>query len=222
MGKVSATYASIAQSCPDTCELKNDGCYAQFGHTGMHVRRLDQSDKTSVQVAKEEAEAIDAAFKGGPVPQDGTKGGRDLRLHVAGDARNPTAAKKLGAAASRWRERGGGSVWSYTHAWRNVKRKLWGKDVSVLASVDKPEDAKAARKQGYTPAIVVPEHSSNKAFKSHGITWIPCLEQTIERSCTACRLCFQADELYKKKMGIAFAAHGSKTNSLKKKLKVIG
>lgn len=222
MGNVSATYASIQSTCPTTCQLRDKGCYAQTSYTGMIVRKLDKAKKTSVQAAIEEAALIDASFKGGQVPQDGAKGGRDLRIHVAGDARNPTAAQKLGEAAKRWRKRGGGDVWSYTHAWRVVKRKVWGKGVSVLASIDKPEQAKEARKQGYTPAVVVPEHKSNKAFKAHGITWIPCLEQTIGRSCTACRLCFKADMLYKNKMGIAFAAHGSKTNELKRKLTVIG
>lgn len=80
-----------------------------------------------------------------------------------------------------------------------------------------------ARKQGYAPAIVVPEFSGDRAFKMDGsdTKWIPCPAQTRGVGCSDCRLCFDADRLFNGDFGIAFAAHGPKKNNLKRHLKVV-
>src|SRR5260370_59541 len=168
--KADATYASIEASCPDSCVLKANGCYAQDGRVAIHVRRLDVEARGDI--VKAEVRAIDGSYRGGRVPK-----GRSLRLHVSGDARTTRAARSLSAAVRRWQARGGGVVWSYTHAWRDVKRAAWG-TVNVLASIENPRLAAAARRQGYTPALVVERHSSAKAYVSHGVRWIPCPQQT--------------------------------------------
>ena len=129
-----------------------------------------------------------------------------------------------GARAGK--KRGGGDCWTYTHAWMNVHRDTWS-HVSVLASIDKPEDAVEARKQGYAPAIVVSEFSSPKAFTLPGsdVKYIPCPAQTSpggkEIGCTECRLCFNADRLYENNFGIAFEAHGVRKNNVKRRLQLI-
>ena len=38
--KVDATYASIKATCPDTCSLKDEGCYAQTSFVGMVNARM--------------------------------------------------------------------------------------------------------------------------------------------------------------------------------------
>lgn len=38
---VSATYAP-QQTCPDSCELRNNGCYAEVGRIGLHTHRLNR------------------------------------------------------------------------------------------------------------------------------------------------------------------------------------
>lgn len=213
-GRVSATYASIAATCPAACPLRDSGCYAQSSHVGMIVRRLDAGAQgmSADDVATIEALAIDGAFSAGPVPQDGARGlGRPLRLHVSGDARTPRAAATLAAAARRWVARSGGPVWSYTHAWRRVARRNW-RGVSVLASVESTSDGSAALARGYAPAAVVASHPQDgKAFARHGVTWIPCPSQTRGIGCTDCRLCFDADALVARRSGISFAAHGAST-----------
>lgn len=223
---VSVTYAPIAVTCPDTCEMKGAGCYAQSGNVALHNRRVEteaaELGLTALETAQAEASAIDGAFRAG-VPQDGARGGRDLRLHVSGDCALPEGARALGKAARRWRARGGGAVWTYTHAWRTVPRAAWGRSVSVLASCDKPSEVAAARKRGYAVAIVVPEHAPDgKAWKdSAGNTWIPCPQQTREIPCTVCRLCLNADGLAARDAGIAFAAHGTSKNAIKRRLPLI-
>lgn len=217
--KVDATYASIEATCPKACPFKGEGCYAQMGYVAITTNKLDRGAEnlTAYQVAKVEADAINNSYNGGPVPA-----GRDLRIHVAGDARSSGCAKLIAKAVDRWKARGGNKVWSYTHAWRLVPRSAWGQ-VSILASVESVKDVKAARAQGYAPAIVVPEHPGDKAFYLEGskTKWIPCPAQTRNIGCTDCRLCFNADGLLKRNSGIAFAAHGAGSAKAKRQLPMV-
>jgi hypothetical protein len=217
--KVDATYVSIKVSCPKSCPLMGEGCYAQLSFVGITTHRLDEEAAgfSPLQAARAEAKAIDNSYKGGYVPER-----RDLRLHVAGDSRTIQGTRLINKAVGNWKARGGGDVWSYTHAWQHVTRQEWN-NVSILASVSSVGEVLAAREKGYAPAIVVGEHISEKAYKLEGsdTKWIPCPAQTREVGCSDCRLCFNADRLYKDNMGIAFAAHGIQKGSIKKRLQVI-
>jgi hypothetical protein len=221
--KVDATYASIKATCPSSCPLKDEGCYAQTSFVGMINQRMDRRAKQSspLDVARAEAKAIDDSYNGGPVPQ-----GRALRLHVSGDSRTILGTKIINAAIGRWQARGGGDCWNYTHAYRHVPRDIW-KNVSTLASVTTVKDIPVARANGYAPAIVVQEHLSEKAYTLPGseTKFIPCPAQTKpggkDIGCSDCRLCMKADWLFETNRGIAFAAHGSMKNSLKRRLNVI-
>lgn len=217
--KVDATYVSIAGSCPSSCELKDAGCYAQTSFVGMQVIRLNKESEgmSALQLARAEAKAIDNSYNSGAIPA-----GRSMRLHVAGDSRTVTGSKIINKAVGRWKERGGEDCWSYTHAWKNVSRDEWN-NVSMLASIKHIDDVKAARKQGYAPAMVVSEFDSPKTFKVKGCDtkWIPCPAQTKEVGCTDCKLCFNANRLYEGNFGIAFAAHGIKKNTIKRRLEVL-
>jgi hypothetical protein len=194
IGCAAATYVSIEVSCPKDCALRGNGCYAQYGHVAKHVRRLDREGASSLAAARDEA-ALIRAFE---------TQGRPLRLHVSGDCRTAAAARIVGSAAQDWRRRRGGAVWTYTHV---VPRAAWGPAVSVLASMEHAEDAKLARERGYAPALVVESHAARGKRRAGGVTWIPCAEETRGLSCTECRLCFDADGLRAKGLGIAFAAH---------------
>lgn len=83
----SATFASIETTCPDSCPFKDNGCMADGGFTRAQSKRLNSAARglSELQVIAEEARAIDLAFGGRDIPQDGARGGRDLRLHVGGD-----------------------------------------------------------------------------------------------------------------------------------------
>ena len=222
IGRVSTTYASIETSCPKTCVLYHTGeCYAQLGQVGMHVSRLDQVG-TPEETARAEARALDNLFKGGPVPQDGARGGRDLRLHTSGDARTKRAVSILAAAVERWYERGGGMAWTYTHAWNKVHRLFWN-GVSVLGSIDSLNQLSDVRAAMYAPARYVSEFPDHgKSWVEDGIRWIPCPAQLREDiACADCRLCMNADALYERNAGIAFAAHGVRSKMMRKRLAVV-
>lgn len=218
--KVDATYASIKATCSDTCPFRKDStCYAKQSFVGMIVKRLDRRARqhSPLVLARAEAAAIDGSYNGGKVPT-----GRACRLHVSGDSRTIAGTRLINNAVGRWRKRGGGDCWTYTHSHSHVPREEWS-NVSVLASIESTSQVAAVRKMGYAPAIVVPEHVSERAYMLPGsdTKWIPCVSQTRNISCVDCRLCFNADRLFESNMGIAFAAHGVKQNEIKRRLTVI-
>jgi len=218
--KVDATYSSIDGTCPNSCSLKNgNGCYAELSFVGMIVSRLNKEADglSALDIARAEAKAIDNAYNGGSVPDN-----KDMRLHVAGDSRTVAGSKLINSAVGRWKKRGGGNCWSYTHCWKTVARSNWH-HVSMLASVANVTEAKEAKLQGYASAIVVPDFPSDKVFSLEGsdIKWIPCPAQTRGVGCTDCKICMKSNWLFETNRGVAFAAHGVKKNIMKKHLKVL-
>jgi len=234
---VSSTYVSIEATCSPRCPFKGDGCYVDSGYTRVHSIEMNRAARgmTAEQVIAAEVELIDGAFRGRDIPQDGACGGRDLRLHVGGDVGNDAGAAMLNGAAYRWRyERRGGSIFTYTHAWRTVRRTAW-QNIAVLASVEKVADIARARARGYAAAIVVPSFpleerpasgelfaGTRKAFRMKGTDTkvVPCPAQTGDTTCVECRLCIDRD-LLAMNVTIAFAAHGMNSDKVRRSLPVI-
>lgn len=199
VGRVSATY--VAQnSCPASCVFRGSGCYAENGNVGFQTHRLnrDAEGMKALALAKNEAQAI-----------DGLSGRLPLRLHVVGDCTTDKCAQIVSGSADAYRLRHGSDVWTYTHAWREVKRSSW-QGVSVLASCETVADVKKAQSKGYGTAIVVTEHQQETAYVIDGQKLIPCPQQTGRAvNCEACKLCFRGDRLRDMKASIAFATHGA-------------
>lgn len=221
---VATTTTSIAATCSSTCPFKNAGCYVQQGLTKFRAKARDRAATglKPEEVIAEEVGLIDSAFRAGPVPQDGARGGRDLRLHEGGDVGSLTGALLLGAAGGRWLERGGGQVWTYTHWWREIPRSVWG-PISVLASVETPQDIEVARQAGYAAAIVVEKFPSDRAFSLPGTSAriIPCPAETGSVTCAACRLCIDRD-LLGMNAAIAFEPHGGGRKEVAETLVTLG
>ena len=178
------------------------------------------------EVARAEAAGIDAL----------RAVGQPLRLGISGDGRTPAAARIRSAAAERFARRGGGPVWAYTHAWRDVPRSSWG-GVSILASVHSVAEGAQALARGYAPArtlrsgafpasafrdapvgglqiAALPAIGAPRATceaPAGGIRWIPCPQQQPggKATCASCRLCMRGDRLAEQRAGILFAPHGS-------------
>lgn len=218
----SSTYVSIEATCPDTCSFKRRGCYIDTGFTKRLASTLDveAQDRSAFEVILEEVALIDRAFALG-MPQDGARGGRDLRLHVGGETPSAGAAVLLAEAAGRWRARGGGSVWTFTHNWRSIPRAAFG-SISALASVETPAQADQALAAGYAPALVVSEFPrGRKAFTTGGVKLVPCPAESGERTCVECRLCFDDKVLAARGTGIAFKAHGAGADQVRTQLGVL-
>lgn len=210
VGDVSATYAPIAPTCDPSCPLMNNGCYAQSGNVGFLVRRLERDNANlngDTLAVLEGDEIADMARHAEPW--------RALRIHVSGDAATPFRAEQMARGAAAWK----GPVWSYTHAWRKVRREHWGR-VSVLASCESIEGVLDARRQGYAAALVVASHPADgRAYRSpSGVKVIPCPSQTRDVKCSYCRLCWDDSLLFSQTACISFAVHGS---SKKRALTVI-
>lgn len=197
VGPIAVTYAAQS-SCPKTCPFMGSGCYAEHGLTRMTTSRLNKSDAGAIQVAIAEAEAIRKL-----------SGKRPLRLHIVGDCASPLAAMIVSQACREYSAKHGQVVYTYTHAWRDVPVECWD-GVNVVASCERDADIAEAMAQGYKiTAIVVPEHSTDKAYLKNGVKRIPCPSQTRGVACADCRLCFQP-------LGVAieFAAHGTRKNTV--------
>lgn len=211
---VASTHVSIAATCPNTCTFKGSGCYEQSGASGRHSAARDAAADgwTALEVIRVEADAIDHLGLYG-VPQDGARGGRDLRLHVGGDVSCADGARLLGAAASGWHRRRGGRVWTYTHRWRSVPLEAWGPDVSVLASCDHPSEVADAWRSGYAVAVLVPNFPNGpRTFKLGSRTVVPCpVEAGAQTTCATCRLCMHDLRLRGSNLVIAFRKHGNAT-----------
>lgn len=191
---VSATYLSQT-TCPQTCPLLGNGCYAESGNVGIHMRKLQGRDPD--QENRDEADWIIHH-----------RGRNPLRLHVIGDVAHWSHAYRLGRAAKYWR----GPIWAYTHNWAAVARSVWQR-ISVLASCETLKQAKQALRMGYAPALVVSAHPlDGKAHVKEGLTLIPCPAQTRNRTCIQCKLCWNDRQLRRRNAVITFAAHGARTN----------
>jgi hypothetical protein len=224
------TYVSIAATCPKDCRFFDNGCYASAGQSHLTVGRLNETATrwsvpwSALEVSFAEAEAIERLWPYG-VPQDGRCGGRDLRLHVSGEVSCTLGARALGASASRWRSRGGGRCWTYTHRWGEISRSAWTSSISVLASVESGPEAEVAIARGYVPSIVVPVFpAGRKVFSVPGSStrFVPCLNEAGARvTCVECRLCLDDEALRTRGLGIAFAVHGSDSQAARRVLPVV-
>jgi hypothetical protein len=128
----------------------------------------------------------------------------------------------LGEAATRWRERGGGNVWTYTHSWDKIEPEDFGPAISVLASVETPQEVVAATDRGYTPAMTVVAFHSSRAYSvpKTCVKIIPCPAQTRGGvKCINCRLCFK--KLPKGK-AVSFHLHGCGATKAASRLPILG
>lgn len=203
IGDAAVTYAAQG-SCPSDCVFKDGGgCYAENGRLYAGTTKpLNEAGEgmTPEEIAWDEAEAIDAMEV---IP------GRPMRLHTVGDCATDVAALTVSAAARRYVRRGGGPVWTYTHAWRSVSRASWG-DVHVFASCETAHDVAWARVRGYASAIVVPEFDDDRVFlMDAGVRVVPCPAQTRHTTCVECRLCMDEPARYRDDLTIGFAVHGT-------------
>ena len=204
LGDASTTYAAQA-SCPSDCVFMNAGCYAERGFVGFHLRNMNSHavsvSATTSDVAVAEAAAIDGMA---------VAPGRPLRLHTVGDCATNKAAKLVEAACARFRKRGGGIAWSYTHAWRRVKRESWG-SVSILASCETNKDVLEAKSRGYATSIVVDRFPSPKLYEQDGIKILPCPAQTHHGvTCSSCKLCLDDGKIRARDYSIGFEIHGDR------------
>jgi hypothetical protein len=202
IGVASATYAAQA-SCPDDCVFRKAGCYAERGPLWGYITKplndeAERRGRGPLAVARAEAKAID---------EMATVVDRPMRLHTVGDCASDQTARIVSAACERYMDRGGGQVWTYTHAWRDVSRESWGR-VSVLASCERTSDVAEAEARGYATALVVDSFRREARYDHDGVDILPCPAMTKKTTCSECRLCFDDAAIRERRYSIGFEIHG--------------
>lgn len=211
LGNMSTTYVTQA-TCPDSCQFKGNGCYAEDGFVGIHNRRLNRTQHkqqfSHTNLALMEANGIRMLT-----------GTRRLRAHVVGDCSTPEAAQLVGAALVQHEQKFGQRAWTYTHAWRRIAIGEW-LGARVLASCETPEDMHAAHTMGYAVALTIGHTSSRKAFAFHGFTVVPCPAQfhqpngERQTTCERCNLCSDTDRNMLQRRVVGFQPDGRSADKI--------
>jgi len=192
-----ATYRAVGYTCPSTCPLLNNGCYAQSGPVALHQR-----DRYSTADGAAYRDQVQAYVPDGAV----------VRLHVAGDIMAPAGPdgsskvdhEYLQAIVDVARERPNVTFYGYTHAWRLVDRTrygTWPANLVINASADTAADVADARAAGWPVTTVV---ASDTPWRRDGDT-VVCPAQTSGLACDTCMLCGKGDRA----LNVAFKAHGT-------------
>lgn len=218
---VASTYSSISATCPRSCFFKDNGCFAQAGAHHLTMGRLDRASRgmDGLEVSLAEADALSKIWPRG-VPQDGHRGGRDIRLHVGGDTSCTRGARALADAVQTLKDRGLGAAWTYTHRWRTIPRESWG-PIRIFASVERSVDAIEAMRRGYSPALTRAEVFGSGTWKvapDLAITPCPYEAHPSKPTCSKCRLCLDG-ALDRVGHGVAFFAHGRETDLVRIRLR---
>lgn len=196
-----ATYVSPT-TCPASCPLRGNGCYAEAFEAYVPGLRALMRAAVDPRAAIQH-EALTLAYFGGVLLETGVI--KNLRLHVVGDVLRNLDADSLALGCAGWP----GHVWTYTHSWRVVQRACWGR-ISVLASIDHFDQAAEALALGYASAIVVGQVSEAR-FDRDGVRWTHCpAQRNVKQSCSTCRLCWHADKLVAARRGVVFETHGQR------------
>lgn len=183
-GPLATTYREQS-SCPTTCPLMGNGCYA-IGRIFAIPRKFG-------------SESTDAVLS----LITTLKPGQGLRLNVSGDflAEDGTPDREYIAACNRVAtERPDVKIIAYTHAWRTLSPSDFA--FGVNASCDTDADIAEARAAGWGTVTVGAEHGEEIA----GTRVVRCPAETRDDvSCATCMLCAKTPNL---PVTVTFGPHG--------------
>tara|TARA_R100000152_G_C6702385_1_gene131647 strand:+ start:168 stop:842 length:675 start_codon:yes stop_codon:yes gene_type:complete len=193
-GSIPVSY-SPKESCPDSCSLKEGGCYAwglfYLRILGAKIRDGKIEIKTLGQALKERR--VDAKV---------------VRHRVAGDIVGDVPGTVEECLQV---EKEGLTNIGYTHHWRAEEAqplKKW-----FRASCSSLEEVELARSMGWSVTIMVPEGTPKKMMLENGETAFMCparhgVEGKADITCNTCTLCKVTDKTADKT--VMFEVHGTK------------
>jgi hypothetical protein len=208
IGNIAAVSTS-SPSCPTTCSLFNE-CYGKLHFTGIQWRKLDSSGLDFVQVM----DLIHALKKRSK-----------LRFNVVGDLAHSNGtidATKLLKLANTVKNRLIETILYTHHSIDNALnvsalKLAFSKGLNVNISCEDIDKATRALNYGLNAVIVLPTGSIHKVIKHDGLNIVRCpAEYKDSIKCANCMLC--SKDRVKKRVVVAFTAHGAKRNALSKKL----
>lgn len=205
-----AVSTTSKDSCPDSCPLKNNGCYAASGPLNIHWTKISNGQRGSNW--KEFIQEINKL-------PDNWK----FRYAQAGDLPGKNEyidSKKLFELAKTIQKKKL-KAWAYTHKTlnqSNVKKIKKANEMGfcINASADNLHEADEAMDAGLPTVVVLPSDSDNVLTTSKGRRVVVCPAQTKEgKTCSDCMLCAKTD----RKFAIGFKAHGVLYKKVEKVIK---
>lgn len=206
-----AVSTTSKDSCPTTCPLKGNGCYAESGPLLLHWNKVSDGSR-SLTIDS----FIDALRT---LPE-----GSCFRHNQAGDLPHYSGFinhKELEAITNVCAERKL-TAWTYTHHKvdnsHNVEviQKANKDGLTVNVSAHSQAHAVEVYREGMPAVCIVPKDTNTNSWCNDGVKFIVCPAQTkANKTCAECKLCANADRPFV----IAFKAHG---NSVKKVESTIG
>ena len=228
IGPVMASYSPL-ETCPDSCSLKDGGCYAW----GLFYLRSLGRKISEGRLGKSLIEAL----------KDRTAASKIVRHRVAGDC---VGDQEETLEECKIIENEGLINIGYTHDWRSPKTQILKK--YFRASCQSEDEVLEARAMGWGTTIVVPENTDNKIKLSNGEVAIMCpvvreekrisekinamsfenrkqksakkkeMKGAMKINCNSCTLCKIDDKT--EKITVMFEVHGSKDTLNKASSKV--
>jgi hypothetical protein len=229
IGKVLASY-SPKTTCPDSCSLKEGGCYAW----GLFYLRLLGNKIDSGVLNK----TLETALKGA------SKTAKIARHRVAGDI----VGDQLDTLNEcKTLENLGYTNIGYTHDWRSEETQVL--KTYFRASCQNEDEVIEARNNGWATTIIVDENTPNKIVLSNGEravmcpvvkkerainlkadgmsfsnkkerkSWVSEQKKNISIDCNTCTLCKVSDKT--EKITVMFEVHGA-ANTIKSASQKIG
>lgn len=200
IGEVLASY-SPKNTCPDSCTLKEGGCYA-WGLFYLNIL------SNKIQEGRIKLKTLSQALS------ERKANVKIVRHRVAGDIVGDVDNTYMECEEV---ERAGLTNIGYTHTWREAESQKMKK--YFRASCQSEEEVLEARSMGWATTLIVPQGVYGKRRKlANGETAYLCparygVEGKPDITCNTCTLCRVDDKTNKKT--VMFEAHGSKA-TLKK------
>lgn len=195
-----AVSTSDSKTCPDSCPLKGNGCYAGGGPMLIHWRKVNNGER-----GKEWKEFIQEVSK---LPFDSK-----FRHNQAGDLpgeNNSIDAEKLDELSDVIKNKRL-KAWTYTHkpltkSNLDAIKKANLKGFTINGSADNLKEADSFKKKGIPVVVLLPVESPDTVYTPEGNKVIVCPAQRFKKStCSNCLLCQKSN----RNVIVGFRAHGS-------------
>jgi hypothetical protein len=194
-----AVSTTSKDSCPDSCPLKNNGCYASQGPLNIHWTKISSGQRgTDWKGFIEQVEKLPNGWK--------------FRYAQAGDLPGKNEyidGEKLFELAQTIQKKQL-KAWAYSHKTLNKSnvnkiKKANQMGFCINASADNLMEADDAISKGLPTVVVLPSDAPDVTSTVKGHKVIVCPSQTKQgKTCSDCMLCAKSD----RKFIIGFKAHG--------------
>ncbi len=199
-GDIPQTY-SPSSTCPTSCPLKGAGCYAEYGHVGLHWKSLDQGKKGIPW-----SEFLKEIRR--------LPGGQLWRHNIAGDLPGDGKLIDGKALAELVQANRGRRGFSFTHHRMDLEENRFhvehanrnGFTVNLSATTLDEAQALLDTKAGPVVMVMPADPAKWPTKAADGTRIVPCLATTHEgRNCLSCAWCAKPE----RKFVVGFPAHGT-------------